>query len=182
MPARTAERRCAAIAAELDIPQPFDFDEFLAMVETRRGKKIHLHPFRSGQGLPCGLWIGTDSADHVFHEEGTSGWHQMQIIMHELAHMLLGHEGTGAWDSMARLLAPDVSPTLVRLVLGRAAYDTIEERQAEILASLILARAVPAPRELAVGEGTAAMMNRLVQMWGNGRRTGQSSWVLPNYA
>lgn len=74
MPAGTAERRCAAIVAELDIPEPFDLGQFLARLVLQRNKMIYLHPFTSGPGVPSGLWIGTAEPDHVFHEEGTTPW------------------------------------------------------------------------------------------------------------
>jgi len=171
VPAGTAERRCAAIVAELDIPEPFDLGRFLARLVLRRNRLIYLHPFRSGPGVPCGLWIGTADADHVFHEEGTTPWHKTHIVLHEIAHMLLGHDGgTRAWHGLARRLAPDVDPSLVRLVLGRSAYTSVEEREAETLASLILGQAVPPTLETAVGTGTAAIMGRLERTGGNGHR------------
>jgi hypothetical protein len=37
-----------------------------------------------------------------------------------------------------RLLAPDLDQTLIQLILGRGAYRTAEERDAEMLASLIM--------------------------------------------
>jgi hypothetical protein len=40
--------------------------------------------------------------------------------------------------SSSRLLAPDVGEALIQLILGRSAYSTTEEREAETLASLIL--------------------------------------------
>jgi hypothetical protein len=143
---RTARRRCAAIAASLDIPQPFDLDVLLARVAASRGREIYLHSFVSGPGVPCGLWLGTAKADHIFAEAGTSPWHRTQIVVHELAHMLLGHgtAGDGA-VRLASLLAPDVSPTLVHLFLGRSVYSSAEERDAETLASLILTRASARP-------------------------------------
>jgi hypothetical protein len=178
VPAGAAERRCAAIIAELDIPEPFDLGQFLASLVIQRNKLIYLHPFRSGPGVPCGLWIGTAEADHVFHEEGTTPWHKTHIVLHEIAHMLLGHDGgTRAWHGLARLLAPDVDPALVRLVLGRSAYTSTEEREAETLASLILGQAAPPARGPAVGAGTAALMCRLERTWGNGHRPGRSSRV-----
>jgi hypothetical protein len=176
VPAGTAERRCAAIVAELDIPEPFDLGQFLARLVLQRNKLIYLHPFTSGPGVPCGLWIGTADADHVFHEEGTTPWHKTHIVLHEIAHMLLGHDGgTRAWHGLARLLAPDVDPSLVRLVMGRSAYTSAEEREAEILASLILGQAAPPARDLAVGTATGALMCRLERTWGNGHRQGQGS-------
>ena len=52
--------------------------------------------------------------------------------------MLLGHQHTPAWDELIGLLAPDVDQALIQLILGRSAYGTAEEREAETLASLIL--------------------------------------------
>ena len=146
MSARTARRRCAAIAAGLDIPRPFDLDVLLARVAASRGRKIYLHPLVSGAGIPSGLWLGTARADHIFAEEGTSPWHRMQIAVHELAHMLLGHNGTGDGAlRLAGLLAPDVSPAVTCMFLGRGVFSTAEERDAETLASLILTRASARP-------------------------------------
>jgi hypothetical protein len=160
---RTAQRRCAAIAASLDIPRPFDLDVLLARVAASRGREIYLHSFVSGPGIPCGLWLGTAKADHIFAEAGTSPWHRTQIAVHELAHMLLGHgtAGDGA-VRLAGLLAADVSPTLTRLFLSRSVYASADERDAETLASLILTRASarPAARPEHFGAG------RLQAAWG----------------
>ena len=105
MPARAAERRCAAIVAELDIPVPFDLGQFLARLVLQRNKVIYLHPFTSGPGVPCGLWIGTAEANHVFHEEGTTPWHKTHIVLHEIAHLLLDHDdATRAWHAWAESL------------------------------------------------------------------------------
>ena len=176
MPAGAAARRFAAIIAELDIPVPFDLGQFLARLMLQRNKVIYLHPFTSGPGVPCGLWIGTAETDHVFHEEGTTPWHKTHIVMHEIAHLLLDHDdGTQAWHGLARLLVPDVDPSLVRLVLGRSAYTSTEEREAETLASLILGQASPPARELAVGADAAALMFRLERTWGNGHRQRKGS-------
>ena len=82
------------------------------------------------------MWIATDEADYIFHEEGTTPFHKTHIVLHEIAHMLLDHRGGGAWEDLARLLAPDIGPGLARLILGRTAYITVEEREAETLASL----------------------------------------------
>jgi hypothetical protein len=51
---------------------------------------------------------------------------------------LLGHQHTVAWDQLISLLATDVDQAHIELILGRSAYSTAEERDAEILASLIL--------------------------------------------
>ena len=63
--------------ADLDIPQPFDLGRFLSQVERRRNRMIFLHPFTAGPGSPCGLWLGTVQADHIFHEDGTTPWYRL---------------------------------------------------------------------------------------------------------
>jgi hypothetical protein len=160
---RTERRRCAAIAAGLDIPRPFDLDVLLARVAASRGRMIYLHSFISGPGIPCGLWLGTAKADHIFTEAGTSPWHRTQIAVHELAHMLLGHSSTedGALR-LASMLAPDVSPAMIRMFLGRSVFFTAEERDAETLASLVLSRASARPAAGPAGYGAG----RLQAAWG----------------
>jgi hypothetical protein len=144
VPVGTAQQRCAAIIADLDIPWPFDLSQFLAQIAAKRNRMIFLHPFTSGPGIPCGLWLSTARADHIFCERGTTPWHRTHIILHEVAHMLLGHDsGQDGADGLAELLAPDVNPALARLVLGRSTYTTAEERDAETLASLVLGRPPP---------------------------------------
>lgn len=152
--------------ADLDIPQPFDLGRFLAHVERRRNRRIFLHPFTSGPGIPCGLWLGTARADHIFHESATSPWHRTHITLHEVAHMLLDHGGGGSRHGLGRLLAPDVDPALVRLILGRSTYTTAEEQEAEMMASMILGQAGEAPRRLPpMGKGAAAVLYRLEHAW-----------------
>jgi hypothetical protein len=165
--AETARRRCAAIVADLDIPRPFDLGRLLARLAIRRNRKIFLHPFTSGPGIPCGLWLGTARADHIFYEQATSPWHQTHITLHEVAHMLLGHGGGKEDDGdLARLLAPDISPSLAQLVLGRSSYTSAEERSAETLASLILGHAGNFPPHLpARGTGAIAVPSRMEHAW-----------------
>ena len=133
-----ARGRYAAMVRNLQVPVPFDLGQFVAGLERQRGRPIRLRPFSFGPGGPCGLWIGTAEADYIYHEAETTAFHSTHIAVHELAHMLLGHQNTAAWDQLIRLLAPDVHPRLIQLILGRSAYGTAEEREAESFASLIL--------------------------------------------
>lgn len=120
------------------IPSPFDLDAFCAEVAARRGRPLvrHAVPGLSAEA-PCGLWVGTDRADHVFFDPGTSPLHAEHIVLHELAHILSGHSGGDA--GIARLF-PDLDPAAVRRVLGRVSYTTAQEREAEMIASLIRGR------------------------------------------
>ncbi len=123
---------------DLQVPVPFDLGQFVAGLEAQRGRPIRLRPVSFGPGGLCGLWIGTAGADYIYHEAGTTPFHATHIAVHELAHMLLDHRSTAAWDQLISLLAPDVDQALIQLILGRSAHSTVEEREAETLASLIL--------------------------------------------
>lgn len=133
-----AKGRHAAIVRELELPVPFDLGQFVARLELQRDRPIRLRLFNFGPGCPCGLWIGTADADYIYHEAGTTPLHSTHIALHEIAHMMLGHRHTAAWDQLISLLAPDVDQALIQRILGRSAYGTAEEREAETLASLIL--------------------------------------------
>jgi hypothetical protein len=133
-----AKERYAAMVKDLDMPVPFDLSQFVAVLQRQRHRPIRLRSFSSWAGIPCGLWIGTADADYIYHQTGTTTFHATHIVMHELAHMLLGHQHTAAWDQLIGLLAPDVDQALIQLILGRSTYGTAEEREAETLASFIL--------------------------------------------
>jgi hypothetical protein len=131
-------QRCEAIVAGLDIPIPFDVRELCRRIAERRGRPIHLLPLRLPASQPCGLWVSTSEFDAIFYEENTSQLHQEHIISHEIGHLLCQHEATPVFDAEAsRLLLPDLDPQLVQRTLGRTNYSTVEEREAEMVASLI---------------------------------------------
>ena len=129
-----SERRLRGIR----VPRPFDLDAFCAEVAARRGRPLIR---RAVPGLaaeaPCGMWIATDRTDHIFYDPGTSPLHAEHIVLHELAHILCDHSGSAG--ALARLF-PDLDPAAVRRVLGRVSYTTEQEREAEMLASLIRGR------------------------------------------
>jgi hypothetical protein len=133
-------RRCERRLRGVRIPQPFDLDAFCREIESRRGRRLVR---RAVPGLsthaPCGVWIGTPETDHVFYDPGTSPLHAEHIVLHELAHILSGHGSPAA-------AFPDLDPRTVTKVLGRVAYTTAQEREAEMMASLIRGRSARPPR------------------------------------
>ena len=142
---RRLHRRCLARLRDLPLPTPFDVHELCDGVATRRGRPIRLLPVAGLTGV-CGLWIATDTTDLICYERDTTRPHQDHIILHELSHVLCDHYPLslpGKTDTTA--LFPDLDPTMVRAVLGRAGYTTHEEREAETLASLIRQRATTRP-------------------------------------
>ncbi|MGH3547126.1 MAG: hypothetical protein ACRDQU_03180 [Pseudonocardiaceae bacterium] len=175
---RDLRRRCETIVRTLDqriggIPVPFDLNAFLDQLETDRGRPIELAPFSAtAPGKLCGIWIGTDRLDLIYHEEATSLLHQDHIILHEIGHMVCNHTGaalSGA-DQVRSLLLTDAVRGQVETVLGRGAYTAVEEQEAELVATLILERAIrPVPAARAVAPTTpevTAAQQRIEAIWG----------------
>lgn len=131
------------------MPNPFDLDIFCAAMAAHRGRPLTLQPMPGlSADAPCGLWISVPGADYVFYDPGTSRLHAEHIVLHELSHMLSGHQsgvdaGRDAGDGTVGRLVPDLDPRTIDTILGRASYTTAQEREAEMLASLIRARSAP---------------------------------------
>ncbi|MGX7823793.1 hypothetical protein ACTG9Q_01750 [Actinokineospora sp. 24-640] len=125
----------------LEIPVPFDLGALTERIAARRGRPIRLVPMAGLTGV-CGLWIATETVDLVFYEQDTTPPHREHIVLHELAHVLCDHYPVSlSLAEQAMTLLPSLDPALVQRVLGRAGYSTEEEREAEMLASLIRQRA-----------------------------------------
>lgn len=140
MDLRQLRARCRQLLERVEIPSPFDIGAFCEHIARQRGRRIHLHPIQSGSA-PCGLWVAMPSADYVFYETSTSILHRDHIILHELSHMLCEHTPAPVGDDeLVHLLLPHLDAGMVRRVLARTSYSDDDEREAELLASLIRER------------------------------------------
>ncbi|MGW5715136.1 hypothetical protein ACWEVP_03135 [Amycolatopsis sp. NPDC003865] len=147
---RVLRRRCRRLLKELDIRPPLDVFELCRRVGESRGKPIRLLPHSIPVPGPFGVWISTRLADYILYQQETSKPHQNHIILHELGHLLAGHESdpcddellTGLYPDMSpeslRQRYPDLEPDAVRRALRRTSYDTDQEREAETTATIIL--------------------------------------------
>jgi IrrE N-terminal-like domain len=134
--------RCRDRLAELDLPRPFDVKVLCERVGRRRDRSIVLLGMTLPADAPRGLWISTERKDYIVYERATSPLHQDHIILHELAHLLCDHTGALEFgEEHAHRLFPTLDPELVARVLGRTAYTSEEEQEAEILASMMLREA-----------------------------------------
>jgi hypothetical protein len=135
-------------------------------IEADRGRPLRLIPVAQ-EGLPCGMWVSLEDADLVYYSAVASPGHQRHIICHELAHLLLDHPGADVTRNAARLLFTGVDPRTVTAMLSRSSYDTAEEREAELLATLILQgrRTADRPTE------RDARVRRLTSAMGDGPET-----------
>lgn len=133
------KKRCQNLIDTLDLPEPFDIGGFCRRLAETRGRPLRLIALDLPHGFPCGMWLNTAHADYVFHERNTSPAHRAHIVVHELGHMVFGHQGRSALgDTFSELLLPDLAPDMIRRMLGRALYNSVEELEAETFASLIL--------------------------------------------
>ncbi|MEY9912364.1 hypothetical protein ABIA35_008625 [Catenulispora sp. MAP12-49] len=135
--------RCQSTVEQLDLPDPFDAEVFIGVLARERGRPIGLLPTTARPDAPCGLVITTRNADWIVYCSDTNGLHRQHILLHEAAHILCGHTERGDDDMMAaaaRRLMPHLPAELVRSVLGRTVYSEPDEREAELVASLILQR------------------------------------------
>jgi hypothetical protein len=111
------------------------------------------------------VWVATDSANYLLCEEDTSGWHRLAITGHEFWHMEAEHDPTvlGAVEA-TRLALPSLDPpTVARIMSSRTHYVAAIEQEAELFASLLLAKVsrwLP-KRDWAVPTHAAAVVGRL---------------------
>ena len=137
------QRRCEQRLSGIAVPHPFDLDTFCETIATHRGRRLNLQPIPGlSFAAPCGLWISMAQADYVLYDPNTSRLHAEHIILHELGHILSDHRSaTSLPDSTLTRLMPDLDPKMIERMLGRASYTSAQEREAEMLASLIRSRA-----------------------------------------
>ncbi|WP_224274254.1 regulator component [Streptomyces sp. LS1784] len=143
---------CEQRLALLELPHRFGTQQLREAVAALRGKPIVFRqlPADADSSTPCGIRVETPSADLLFVEQGTSAAHQMHILAHEISHILCNHPGSLALgDGVAESIG--FNPTLALRMSGRTTYTTADEREAELLATLIRQRAYrerlhPSPR------------------------------------
>jgi hypothetical protein len=141
-------RECQARLDALGLPTPCDISTLCNHLSQQRDRPIQLVPMTMQASHPCGILVASDTTDFIFYDANTSKPHQEHIVMHELAHIICCHRGSGGLDDASiGLLFPDVDPELVRDMLRRTTYSHVQEREAEIMASLILRRRYPKATE-----------------------------------
>lgn len=139
-------REGQSLLRRLDLPLPCSVGAVRHHVQRARDRPLIVLPlpFPASEERPYGLWAEYPNADFILHEAHTSPAHQDQIILHEIAHILLGHGGVTSFTFSAR---PGSSPTATHSrrqlrppAKTRLAYGTAEEREAEIIATLLMMR------------------------------------------
>ncbi len=135
------------------LPSPFTAESFAEILAEQRGREIVMRPLSAtGHDLPCGLWLAFATYDLVCYADEASPLLREQIKLHELSHMVCGHQGD-LDDAALRAMVPGCSPRLIRRklaarsvsVMGRTSYSNAQEQEAEMLATFIAERAAEGP-------------------------------------
>lgn len=117
------------------LPELFAMEDIVSALEQERDTTIRIIEFpelKPEDGL-FGIWLNTKFGDYVLHAPAPSELHRQQIILHELAHMILGHD-LAVGQSSASKLFPDLPEDAVVRTLARGHDDNQLEREAESLA------------------------------------------------
>ena len=112
----------------------FTLQSFTAWVEKERGKAIQMTAWPMPAAI-FGAWMESDDTDHIFYYEDAIPLHKAHIQLHELAHILCGHE-------TVRVTKDDIFSTLMdkfsaAQLLLRSTKSNLQEQEAELLTSLI---------------------------------------------
>lgn len=150
---------------DLELPTPCDVAALCKMLEDRRNRPIVLVPLPMPASYPCGMWVAAEVEDLIFYDTNTTSAHQEHIILHELGHIICGHQGVGMLDDTnARRLFPNIDPEVVRDMLMRMNYDDVQEQEAEVVAHLLAERVDhslrPSDQESVAEEGVIGRIER----------------------
>lgn len=138
-----SDDQLTALIARLDIPSPWNLERFIDRLAEQRGKPIVLTGHRGlrAAGFPCGLLAEMDDLTLIVYEERSSRYMVEHTVLHEIGHLLLGHEGERMHESLGEYLGGFVGvESLARMetMLARGVFDTAKEQEAETFANLIM--------------------------------------------
>ncbi|MGW0770640.1 hypothetical protein [Streptomyces sp. NPDC002676] len=129
------------LLAELKLPHVTNIRDLSDEVSRRTGRPVVLEPREQAPSV-CGACAVTENAVHVFYDPRTTSLHQDHIIAHEFSHLLLGHHENRPVSALAPTFITSVDPATVQMMLGRTKYEEDEERDTELLASLLQHRII----------------------------------------
>lgn len=134
---RAEYRRARAVVDALPLPDPWDVREFCTTVAELRQRPIHLIAWPENKSPATATVLRFSDADYVFYRADLSSMLRDHAVVHELAHLLLGHADLPVNATLTRL-----SDTLLTHVTLRrdCSYGEQRERDAEAVADLIMQR------------------------------------------
>lgn len=161
MVASGLRRRAEAALEDLGLGRDVTDERLRTALEERRGKPIVVVPAPADvfADTACGAWWEAAHVDVVLVPEDADPMLRAHTVRHELAHMVLRHQGSAngsaAMADLLRRVLPDLDPDKVLGMLTRSEFSGPAEREAEMLATVLTLRADDATSTLAVAEAEA---------------------------
>lgn len=132
-----ARRTTKKLLRDLDIRPPLDVAVLAERLGAARERPIRLLPWPLPVPGPFGVWLQTASEDIVVYQSETTPGHQEHIVLHEIGHIVSNHHDEDADDDLWSALTPNLPAAFVRSALARRGYDSDEELEAELVATVI---------------------------------------------
>ncbi|MFJ7279818.1 hypothetical protein [Kitasatospora sp. NPDC098663] len=142
---RRLRRDCEQKLAALPLPEPFTIEGLVAGMEAASGRTIQLVPLDDHGGdlrTACGLRVRTADLSLILYRPRPTQHQTDHVKLHELVHEWFNHGTSLGADELEQLLPEHLRHGLAQRMSGavvqaRARYDTREEQEAELSASLI---------------------------------------------
>jgi hypothetical protein len=143
---RSLRRACERKLADMPLPEPFTIEGLVANMEAASGRVIKMIPLDSRSSdlrTACGLRVRTDEFSLILYRPRPTQHQTDHVRLHELVHEWFDHGTSLDADELKRLVPEHLRPALIErmssgaVLQGRARYDTREEQEAELSASLI---------------------------------------------
>lgn len=138
---RALRKQCEQTLRALDLRPPLRVAALCERLGAARGRPIRLVSYPLPVPGPTGLWIAAPTADYLLYQQHTSVVHQDHIVLHEVGHIIAEHAIVELDEASWSALDPDTLRTAIRHALRRTCYDTEREREAELVATILLERA-----------------------------------------
>ncbi|WP_406133230.1 hypothetical protein [Streptomyces zaomyceticus] len=134
---RELEQRVRRLLRSLDVRPPLSVPDLCQALGRSRGRHIELRPYPLPTPGPLGLWFETSAADLIIFQRETTPLHQDHIVLHEVGHMLADHRGPAIAADQWQALLPGLRTGAIKRALQRCTYDTEEEWEAELVATIV---------------------------------------------
>ncbi len=134
------EQTVSAAVADLELGHTFTLDDLIHAIQARRQRVLRVHELQdldTSDGL-CAIWLTGETDDIVLYAPTESALHRQQFVLHEFAHVILGHcdgDDCAAID----ILLPSIPPYTRGRLLARQDPDCETEIAAEALADRLAA-------------------------------------------
>jgi uncharacterized protein YejL (UPF0352 family) len=135
MTGKQARAAAAVLIRKLPpLPRPWHIETLCAKLAEARGRPLLLHELDLA-ALPFGLWYYDGEKDHIISRAGTTGYHRDHIILHEICHMLAGHNAGS--DRPAAATGGDLASAVIEAAVA-SPHTHDQEELAEAFATAVL--------------------------------------------